>query len=145
MTHRVEPNLPLTSKQKFRFGLAWPDLDRPERNLCFDVNGRFGSTRCVTLYLNDVRSGRGMVGPQNADDIRGLRGFSGKSVAKVVNGGRRPLSMVHMVKGTETRAHEWTKRLRELILRQQAIGTWVHAITKPSLLFLPPYTGRKGL
>ena len=35
VTHQVEPNLPLTSKQNF----------------CFNVNRRFGSTWCVTLYL----------------------------------------------------------------------------------------------
>ena len=27
VTHHVVQNLPLTSKQKFRFGMAWPDLD----------------------------------------------------------------------------------------------------------------------
>ena len=44
VTHLVDSNLPLTSKQKFCFGLAWPDLDRPKRDFCFDVNGRVGST-----------------------------------------------------------------------------------------------------
>ena len=34
-------NLPLTSKQKFRFGLVWPGLARLKRNFCFEVNGRF--------------------------------------------------------------------------------------------------------
>ena len=34
-------NLPLTSKQKFRFGLARPGQARPKRNFCFKVNGRF--------------------------------------------------------------------------------------------------------
>ena len=29
VTHQVVTNLPLTSKQKFRFGLAWPGLARP--------------------------------------------------------------------------------------------------------------------
>ena len=51
VTHLVDSNLPLTSKQKFRFGLACPDLARPKQNFCFDVNGRFESTRCVTLYM----------------------------------------------------------------------------------------------
>ena len=46
VTHQVEPNLPLTSKQKFRFGLA-----RQKQNLCYDVNGRFGSTWSVALYI----------------------------------------------------------------------------------------------
>ena len=36
--------------QKFRFGLACPDLARPKRNFSFDVNGRFESTWCVTMY-----------------------------------------------------------------------------------------------
>ena len=49
VTHQVEPSLPLTSEQKFRFGLACPDLDRPKRYFYFDVNGRFGSTWSVTL------------------------------------------------------------------------------------------------
>ena len=51
VTNRVEPNLPLTSKQYFRFGLAWLGLARPKWNLCFKVNGRFCTTWCVTLYL----------------------------------------------------------------------------------------------
>ena len=41
----------LTSRQKFRMGLACTDLARPKRNLCFDANTRFESTRCVTLYF----------------------------------------------------------------------------------------------
>ena len=44
VTHQVGSNLPLTSKQKFRFGLACPDLARPKRNISFDVNGRFEPT-----------------------------------------------------------------------------------------------------
>ena len=40
VTHQVGSNFPLTSKQKFRFGLACPDLARPKRNFSFDVNGR---------------------------------------------------------------------------------------------------------
>ena len=44
VTHQFEPNLLLISKRKFCFGLAWPDLDRPKQNFCFDINGRFGST-----------------------------------------------------------------------------------------------------
>ena len=50
VTIQVGPNLPLTSKQKFRFGLAWPGLVRPKRNFCFEVNGRFGPTGMVTLF-----------------------------------------------------------------------------------------------
>ena len=49
VTHLVDSNLPLTSKQKFCIGLACPDLARPKRNFGFYVNGRFESTRCVTL------------------------------------------------------------------------------------------------
>ena len=37
-------NLPLTSEQKFRFGLAWPGLARPKRNFCSEVNGRFATS-----------------------------------------------------------------------------------------------------
>ena len=44
VTHQVESNLPLTSKQKFRFGLSWSGQARPKQNFCFDVNGKFGST-----------------------------------------------------------------------------------------------------
>ena len=40
VTKQLEQNVPLTSKQKFLFGLAWPDLDRPKRNFCLEVNGR---------------------------------------------------------------------------------------------------------
>ena len=49
-TQHVGSNLPLTPKQKFRFGLACPDLARPKQNFCFDVNGRFEVSCCVTLY-----------------------------------------------------------------------------------------------
>ena len=48
VTHLLDSNLPLTSKDKFRIGL---DLARPKRNFWFDVNRRFESTRCVTLYF----------------------------------------------------------------------------------------------
>ena len=34
-------HLQLTSRQKFRFGLACPDLARPRRNFCLVVNRRF--------------------------------------------------------------------------------------------------------
>ena len=52
VTHLVDSNIPLTSKQKFRFGLAiLSGQARPIRNFCFDVNGRFESMRCVTLYM----------------------------------------------------------------------------------------------
>ena len=50
VTHLVDSNLLLTSKPKFRFGLARSGQARPIRNLCSDVNGRFESRRCVTLY-----------------------------------------------------------------------------------------------
>ena len=41
VTIQLEQNFPLTSKQKFRFGLGWPGLARPKQNFCFEVNGRF--------------------------------------------------------------------------------------------------------
>ena len=34
-------NLPLTSKQTFRFGLGRIGQARPKRNFCFEVNGKF--------------------------------------------------------------------------------------------------------
>ena len=40
-------NVLLTSKQKFRFGLA-----RSKRNLCFEVNGRLCTSWMVTLYFD---------------------------------------------------------------------------------------------
>ena len=46
VTHLVDKNLRLTSKQKFHIGLACPDRARPKR----DVTGRLVSTRLVTLY-----------------------------------------------------------------------------------------------
>ena len=49
MTHFLDSNLPLTSTQKLRIGLACPDLARQNRNFCVAVNGRFESSRCVTL------------------------------------------------------------------------------------------------
>ena len=49
VTHLVDSNLPLTSKQKFCFGLTRSGQARPIRNFCFDVNWRFESRRCVTL------------------------------------------------------------------------------------------------
>ena len=39
VTHQVVTNLPLASKQKFRFGLACPDLALPKLNFCFEGNG----------------------------------------------------------------------------------------------------------
>ena len=44
VTHQIEPNLPLTSQQKFCFGLSRPGQARPKCYFCFDVNRRFGST-----------------------------------------------------------------------------------------------------
>ena len=39
VTHQVVVNLPLTTKQKFRFGLARPGQARPKRNLmCHPVH-----------------------------------------------------------------------------------------------------------
>ena len=40
VTHLVDSNLPLTSKQKFCFGLARSGQARPKRNFCFEVKGR---------------------------------------------------------------------------------------------------------
>ena len=39
-TYLLDSNLPLTSKDKFRIGLACPALARPKRNFWFDVNRR---------------------------------------------------------------------------------------------------------
>ena len=56
LTHLVDSNLLLTSKQKFRFGLARSGQARPIRNFCFGGNGRFESRRCVTLYITDFKA-----------------------------------------------------------------------------------------
>ena len=50
LTIQLVQNLPLTLKQKFRLGLAWPT-----QNFCFDVNGRLCSLHklnghSVSLY-----------------------------------------------------------------------------------------------
>ena len=44
VTHQVGPNIQLTSKEKLQLIL--------KRNFCFDVNGMFGSTWCVTCTRN---------------------------------------------------------------------------------------------
>ena len=41
VTISLVQNLLLTTKQKFRFGLARAGQVRPKRNFCSDVNGRF--------------------------------------------------------------------------------------------------------
>ena len=41
VTITLVQNLPLTSQQKFCFGLTCPALARPKRNFCFEVNRRF--------------------------------------------------------------------------------------------------------
>ena len=51
VTHLVDSNLLLTSKPRFRIGLACPDRARTKWNFCFDANGRFESTRCATLFI----------------------------------------------------------------------------------------------
>ena len=51
VTHHVVSNLPLTSKQKFRFCLARPGQARPKQNFTFEINGRFCTRRWVSLYL----------------------------------------------------------------------------------------------
>ena len=43
VTHHVVKNLPLISKQKFRFGLSLSGQARPKQNFCFDDNRRYGS------------------------------------------------------------------------------------------------------
>ena len=49
VTIQLVQNLLLTSKLKFRFGLARPGQARPKRNFCFEVNGRFCTAWLVTL------------------------------------------------------------------------------------------------
>ena len=49
-------NLPLTSKLKFRFGLACLGLSRPIRNFCFEVNRRFWTSGIVTLFKTLLHS-----------------------------------------------------------------------------------------
>ena len=49
-------NLMLSSKQKFRFGLARPGKARPKRNLCFEVNRRFRTSGMVTLYTPSTKA-----------------------------------------------------------------------------------------
>ena len=51
VTQHVGSNLPLTSTQKFHFGLARSGQARPKQNFCFDVNGRFEPKYCFTLYF----------------------------------------------------------------------------------------------
>ena len=42
-------NLQLTSRQKFRFGLARPGQAKPKRNFCLEINWRFCTSGMVTL------------------------------------------------------------------------------------------------
>ena len=44
VTIQLVQNLPLTTKQKLRFGLTRPGKARPKRHFCFEVNGRFCTT-----------------------------------------------------------------------------------------------------
>ena len=44
VTQHIGSNLQLTSKHKFRFDLACPDLARPKPKFCVDINGRFEPT-----------------------------------------------------------------------------------------------------
>ena len=44
VTIQLVANLPLTSKQKFHFGLARPGQSRPKRNFSFEVNRRFATS-----------------------------------------------------------------------------------------------------
>ena len=53
VTHHVGQNLPLTSKQKFRFGLVWPGLTRPKQNFFWMSTGGFGQrdgSPCCSKY-----------------------------------------------------------------------------------------------
>ena len=52
VTEQLVQNFPLTSGQKFRFGLACPVLARPKWNFCFELNGKFCTSCSVTLYMN---------------------------------------------------------------------------------------------
>ena len=52
MTIQLVQNLLLTSRQKFRFGLARPGQARPKRNFCLEVNWRFCTSGMVTLYTS---------------------------------------------------------------------------------------------
>ena len=47
-----KPHVDIKTKAPLWPGLAWPDLARPKRHFWFDVNGRFESTWCITLYFN---------------------------------------------------------------------------------------------
>ena len=58
VTRLLVQNLPLTSKVKFRFGLARPGQARPKRNFTFEVNGRFCTRRWVTLYVQLISNPR---------------------------------------------------------------------------------------
>ena len=51
---------PVDFRTKVPFGLACPGAGeaRPKRNFCFDVNGKFESTRFVTLYLHCLQKQR---------------------------------------------------------------------------------------
>ena len=44
VTIQLVANLPLTSEQKFRFGLVRPGQARPKGNFCFEVNRRFAKS-----------------------------------------------------------------------------------------------------
>ena len=62
VTHILVQNLPLTSKEKFHFGLACPGLARPKRKFTFEVNGRFCTRRRVTrpvLFAQKMGKGAG--------------------------------------------------------------------------------------
>ena len=50
VTITLVQNLLLTSKPKFRFGLARAGQGRPKRNFWFEVNGRFRTNVIVILY-----------------------------------------------------------------------------------------------
>ena len=44
VTIQLVANLPLTSEQRSRFGLARPGQARPKRNFCYEDNGRFATS-----------------------------------------------------------------------------------------------------
>ena len=71
VTHLLGSNLLLTSKQKLRFGLARSGQARPKRNFCLDVNGRFESRRCVTLYFKGkIRHGARFSEKNCSNDVK---------------------------------------------------------------------------
>ena len=55
VTIQLVTNLPVTSKQKFCFGLAWPSLARPKRNFLLKSAGGFGQRDGSPCTVNVCR------------------------------------------------------------------------------------------